>query len=217
MTQEEPKSQTSMPLEDRQKGVTTVNGVTEIPRGIPEEGSFPTPDDYWSLAATEYLARWLIAQIQLPGFVADEDWTPEHTKEFAKFCHSKERQRWFLWMSRRPRPPLPRGSEEDGSITERWGLSRLMFSDELPVHCAGPMLQHGGVQQESASALVFVSKRDASKVKREAPEEQLLCVSFHGGVLEGVIAFIRGVYIPVLGQNHAWPQSFKKEVMKRVR
>ena len=180
-----------------------------------EGGGCPIEADGVSIAA-EQLARWLTTQLQLPGFVASEDWTSEHTKGFADFCNDPNRRQLFLWMAEPPRPSAKSSREDDGTDRDKEGWRRLTFSEELPAHYIGPLLRHKEVQEGSGQGLVFVSKRDDCVVKPEAPQKQLMCLSFHCGVLEQVVAFIRGVCIPVLGDNPLWPQSFKKELVRRV-
>ncbi|CDJ49023.1 hypothetical protein EBH_0056020 [Eimeria brunetti] len=167
-----------------------------------------------TLSATEEPVRWLVAQIQLPGFVADEDWTPEHTREFSRFYNDENRKQWFLWMSKPSgrNPQNPR--EENESVMDRWGSVRLAFGDELPAQCITSMLHQTTAEGPNGHGLVFVAKRNTS-VKPQNAEDQLLCLSFHGDVLTRLAAIIRGVLIPIFGNNQTWPQSFRREILRR--
>lgn len=210
-------SETPMATPDENMGHGTSNpqGGSAQCNGTATHGPHSSMEDPCSLPVAEELARWLVAQIQLPGFVADEDWTPEHTTEFARFCNDENRKQWFLWISKPSCRTPPNLKEEGESVMERWRSARLSFSDELPAHCIGSMLQQTTAEEPSGNGLVFVGKRNGLVRHRNA-EEQLLCLSFHGDVLSRLAAVIRGVHIPVLGDNHAWPQSFKRELLRRV-
>lgn len=203
------------PDENVGDGTTVPSSRLAECNGTPEPGSHTSAEDTCSSQAAEGLARWLIAQIQLPGFVADEDWTPKHTSEFARFCTDENRKQWFLWMSKPPFGGTTHIREEAESVMEKGGSARLSFSDDLPAHCIGPMLQQTSLEERNGRGLVFIVKRNSLVTLRNA-EEQLLCLSFHGDVLTRLAAIIRGVHIPVLGDNNAWPQSFKRELLRRV-
>ncbi|CDI82515.1 hypothetical protein EPH_0040020 [Eimeria praecox] len=212
-----PETRVVTPDENMGHGTTVQEGGLAQCNSTLEQAPYHSADDSCSQAAIEGLAHWLVAQIQLPGFVADEDWTPKHTWEFARFCHDDSRKQWFLWLNK-PSGRSPPSIKDDGeSGMERWGTSRLSFGDELPAHCFGPMLQRTVVEEPSGHGhgLVFVGKRNAI-VKTLTAESQLICLSFHGDVLTRLAAIIRGVHIPVLGDNHAWPQSFRRELLRRL-
>lgn len=212
-----PGGSTVQPASVTQPG-TTDSGPTfsETGRGIEREFSDSQSERGISVPAGEGLARWLTAQVQLPGFVADEDWTPEHTEEFARFCDDPNRRHWFLWMVGLSRRSCSNHREDEGPEMDRCGRKRLMFSNELPASCIAPALRHIPVKERREDGLVFIVKRDFFALKPDAPEEQLLCLSFHGSVLEQIAAFIRGICIPVLGENYLWPQSFKKDILRRA-
>lgn len=162
------------------------------------------------------LARWLLAQIQLQGFVADEDWTSEHSRELKCFCNDPKRRKWFLWLVEASRR-TPRRRREDGSLNmEASGGRRLAFGDEPPVYALGTTLDKCSAKEKCGNGVVFIAKREASVVNPEMLEKQLLCLSLNGSVLEHVAVLMRGICIPVIAANTLWPQSFKKDLLKKA-
>ncbi|OEH77177.1 dynein heavy chain related protein [Cyclospora cayetanensis] len=128
------------------------------------------PERNGAAPAGQRLAHWLIAQIQLSSFVADEDWTPDHTRELLNFCNDNRRSQWFLWMSKKPQlNPLERG--EQGVQREKPECKRLAFSDKLPRHCTNYLQQHTSSKDECGDGLVFLGKKCTGVFNAEAPED----------------------------------------------
>lgn len=214
---EDPSLNTSgiLPDEDQKK-----TSLTLEPTGEENEAL----DDAESKAAAEqsssdnrrgeeahFFSQWLAANIQLNGFTVDEDWTAEHTKEFTKFCNDASRKYWFLWMAGASTHKI---AQVESTAS---GQKRLHFSNEPPLHGISAVLQVNNSQQEGGNGVVVLVKKTLSVVNFSALKENLLCLSFQGSILEQVAAFVRGICIPALASNTLWPQSYKKDIVRKVR
>ncbi|KAL8448862.1 hypothetical protein Emag_003815 [Eimeria magna] len=195
---------------------TSENVAGLVGAGAGENQAQPgSPELGYTVSGEFRLAEWLKAQLQLPEYVSAEDWTPEHTSEFARFCADPNRKHWFLWMEH---PGKPRGGDDKialGQEVHSISHKRLAFADQLCADGVRQLLKSAAALEESGAAFVFAVKKTVTVVLSRPLEEQLLCLSLQGPLLQQLAAIIRGVCIPLLRENRLWPESLKKGILRR--
>ncbi|KAL8445209.1 hypothetical protein Emed_005767 [Eimeria media] len=188
--------------------VEAAAGEDQVQTGSPESDS-TVPDK-------DRLAEWLKAQLQLPDYVSADDWTPEHTSEFSCFCSDPNRKHWFLWMETSDKPTgrdvkVALGQEEN-SISH----TRLAFADQLSADGVAQLLRPAAGPEESGATFVFIVKKGVTVALSRPLEEQLLCLSLQGPLLQQIATIVRGVCVPLLRENCLWPESLKKGILRRL-
>ncbi|KAL8433752.1 hypothetical protein ACSSS7_003649 [Eimeria intestinalis] len=161
------------------------------------------------------LAEWMKAQVQLPGYVADDDWTPQHTDEFASFCADPDRKHWFLWITCSAESSGQDFQNAPGQESDNMSHKRLAYADQLPADEISQLLKPRVVPEESGATFVFAVKKTLTVVLSRPLAEQLLCLSLHGPVMQQIATIIRGVCIPLLRANPLCPESLKKGLLRR--
>ncbi|KAL8275155.1 hypothetical protein Esti_000905 [Eimeria stiedai] len=192
-------------------------GIDAAEKGAREDQVHPnSPEADDSVSDGVRLAEWLNAQVQLPGYVADDDWTPQHTQEFASFCADPDRKFWFVWMAHPAEPSGRDFKNALGQEGESMSHKRLAFANQLPSDRFTQLLKPGVAREESDETFVYIVKKALTVVLSRPLEDQLLCLSLHGPVLQQIALIIRGVCIPLLRENCLWPESLKKGLLRRL-
>ncbi|KAL8440078.1 hypothetical protein Efla_004062 [Eimeria flavescens] len=160
--------------------------------------------------------HWLLAQLQLPGFVPEEHWTSEHTAELINFCTSSKRKYWFLWMDRLPSQSHQNVMEAHHDEAELLSHGRLRSGNWCPTYDTVKTLQPTSLHERGAERVVFIVKRKALVSVHQPLAEQLLCLSLDGNFLEQTATLIRGICIPLLRKNYFWAESLKKDFARQL-
>jgi dynein heavy chain len=141
---------------------------------------------------------FFVDRMQLPGFFGGRHWQEAHHNKAAEWLEDPEQKALYVWM------------QEDAlvlSSMSRKGEAESRVQDRLP-----PPILQGAVQE-----FMYFFKRDPGAQITEANlRESVVFGLSRGDLLDGLVAQMNNIYVPVALLEHGWPDNVRKDFTSQV-